>query len=87
MASELENRIIALFEQAKNEIVANIQSAKITASGRTEKSISVVVRSGHISLIKQAGDNAPISSLEIGREPGKVPANKAQGPWKWRGDK
>lgn len=70
---DINAKILQILEEAKNEIVSNIESKGIKASGRTQKSIKVVQRDGHISLIKEEGENAPIETLEIGRPAGKIP--------------
>ncbi len=70
---DFKENILNILEKAKNDIVANIQDAGITASGRTEKSLQVIERDGHLLLIKGEGENAPFKTLEVGRPAGKVP--------------
>lgn len=70
---DFKENILNILEKAKNDIVANIQDAGITASGRTEKSLQVIERDGHLLLIKGEGENAPFETLEIGRPKGAVP--------------
>lgn len=84
---DLKDRIFKVLENVKKQIVSNIQSEKITASGRTEKALKVVERGGSILLIKEAGDNAPMSTLEVGRPSGKVPKTINQIIMQWIEDK
>jgi len=67
--------VIEILEKAKNDIVANIQSAGITASGRTERSFRVEQYNGGVMLVAGGEDTAPIGTLEIGRAGGNVPQN------------
>lgn len=87
MANTLEQQIIAILEQTRNEIRANMQAKNINASGRTSASLRVEMYTGGIRLVGgtnnthkvpespdiYASDTAPIPTLEVGREGGKVP--------------
>lgn len=84
---DFKENILNILEKAKNDIVANIQDAGITASGRTEKSLQVIERDGHLLLIKGEGENAPFESLEEGRPKGSVPKGFNEIILQWIRDK
>jgi len=84
---DAKSEILRILEDAKNEIVSNIEASGITASGRTQKAIKVVERDGHFLLLKEAGNNAPIETLESGRPSGKVPKNFNAIILEWMQDK
>lgn len=65
--------ITKVLSQTRDEIRANMASKGINASGRTSAAIVVEQGSGSIRLVKKAGRNAPLSTLEIGRPGGNVP--------------
>lgn len=73
MADALIYRVTQRLEQLRADIVAKIEAEGITASGRTQRSLQVVQDETGARLIAAAGDRAPIQTLEIGREAGKVP--------------
>lgn len=89
MASTLEQDIWKILNQAKDEVRTNMQSLRINASGRTSASIRVEQYDGGLRLVGgtndshmvgeypygslEAGDTAPIQTLEFGRGGGKVP--------------
>lgn len=73
MNDELYISVEQRLEQLRADIVSNIESHRITASGRTQRSLKVVVYDGGVKLIAEAGERAPIDSLEVGRPPGNVP--------------
>ena len=88
MASKLETDIIAILEQTRLQIQARMQAQKINASGRTSASIRVEQYDGGVRLVGgyntthsvqsspfqlDVQDTAPIPTLEVGREGGKVP--------------
>lgn len=52
-----------------------MDSAGENASGRTRKTFQALERDGHLLLIQADGDGAPVTTLEKGREAGKVPHN------------
>lgn len=66
----LEQQILERLEKAHADIVSNIQSKGITASGRTEKAIKVKQDGFSIKLYKEAGNVAKMDSLEIGEGAG-----------------
>ena len=57
----------------KDKIVLNIKSEGINASGRTAASVRVERYAGGIRLLSGGDGTAPLQTLEIGREAGKVP--------------
>lgn len=86
----LEEDILRVLTQAKNEIQANMASKGINASGRTSRGFAVEAYEGGIRLVLNHDEKAsveckprgfgsvqvgtaPLSTLEIGREGGKVP--------------
>lgn len=87
MSDALTDKVTARLEQLKNDIVSAIQSNGITASGRTQRSIEVEQYEGGVRLVAKAGDRAPIPTLEIGREGGRVPAGFTAILEQWTRDK
>ena len=87
MATPLENEIIKVLEQTRDEIRANMEAQRINASGLTSASLRVEEYPGGVRLVGgydktrdvpnspgiYANDTAPIPTLEFGREGGKVP--------------
>ena len=87
MATPLENEIIKVLEQTRDEIRANMEAQRINASGRTSASLRVEEYPGGVRLVGgydktrdvpnspgiYANETAPIPTLEFGREGGKVP--------------
>lgn len=85
---ELEQQIIAILTQARDEMRANMQAQRINASGRTSASLRVEKYSGGVRLVGgtdgvhpvsdapngiSAADTAPIPTLEFGRAGGGNP--------------
>lgn len=70
----IKDSIIKILEETKNTIINNIDSQGIKASGRTQKSFQVVDDGNHVMLISN-GTGAPFTTLQYGREAGKVPMN------------
>ena len=70
---DLISRVTERLEQLRQEIVGNIESKGITASGRTQRSLTVEQYDGGVRLVAKAGNRAPIDTLEIGRPAGNVP--------------
>ena len=85
MEKDIKDQIIDVLTQTRDEIRANMQAKKINASGRTSASLRVEADSKSVRLIGgrdgtheigggiYASDTAPIPTLEVGREGGKVP--------------
>lgn len=65
---------MGILERAKTEIQSNMDAKGINASGRTRNSIRTVERVDGCALIGGGQNTAPVPTLEIGREGGKVPA-------------
>ena len=70
---ELNTKILNRLELLRQEIVNNIESKGITASGRTQNSLAVIDYQQGAKLVAQPGKRAPIFTLEIGRPGGNVP--------------
>ena len=83
----LEEQILSRLNDAKDAIVSNIQSKGITASGRTQKAIKVKQEGSSFLLYKESGNNAPMQTLEIGREGGAVPKGFVAIIRQWMNDK
>ena len=65
-------------EKIREQIIAK----KITATGRTQKSLRYSVDGEKaLRIIADAGDRAPISTLQYGREPGKMPPVSSIKEW------
>ena len=65
-------------EKIREQIIAK----KITATGRTQKSLRYSVDGEKaLRIIADAGDRAPISTLQYGREPGKMPPISSIKEW------
>lgn len=71
--SDLSANISSILTQARDEIRANMASKGINASGRTSAALQVRDVGGKIQLFKEAGYNAPFSTLQYGRKAGGVP--------------
>lgn len=74
----MNDRIVAILDDARAQIVANIQAEGITASGRTEKSFMIEEYSGGVRLVSRGKNIAPVHTLEVGRAGGNVPKNFTQ---------
>ena len=56
------------------EIRQNIINAKITATGKTQRSIEYRINGEkELQIVSVAGEHAPVNSLQYGRAPGKRP--------------
>ena len=65
-------------EKIREQIIAK----KITATGRTQKSLRYSVDGEKaLRIIADSGDRAPISTLQYGREPGKMPPINSIKEW------
>lgn len=83
----LRDEIINILEEAKEEIILNIENEGIKASGKTQKSLKIVEYDKGVRLVGGGVDAAPISTLQYGRKPGKVPLNFREIIVKWLEDK
>lgn len=82
-----DEQIYQRLELLRQEIVTSIESHGITASGRTQRSLEVVKYDNGVKLIAAAGDRAPLDTLEIGRDGGKVPRHFTDILEQWSRDK
>lgn len=87
MANSLEQQIISVLNNTRDQIRANMEREGVNASGRTSASIRVVTGTGVFALVGgynsahgvqggdgiTAGDTAPIPTLEVGRKGGGNP--------------
>ena len=65
-------------EKIREQIIAK----KITATGRTQKSLRYSVDGEkELRIIADSGERAPISTLQYGREPGKMPPISSIKEW------
>ena len=62
---DLKNEILQILTEAKDEIISNIDSQGIRASGRTQKSLKVEDRGEHLVLM-QDSTGAPFETLQYG---------------------
>ena len=74
-------------EKLKSEIVGNMASKKINASGRTASSFRVEKYDYGFRLIGGGDGAAPIFSLEVGRPAGKIPFGFTSILAQWSRDK
>lgn len=81
---DLRTYLGAILEKAKADIIANIDSKGIKASGRTQNAMAVeFVSDSHARLVVKAGDVAPVPTLEVGRGSGPVPYNLQDILFEW----
>lgn len=80
------NEILKNVELLKTEIQEQISAQGITASGKTASSIHIVQDDSGIRLVSD-NSGAPISTLEAGREGGKIPFNFKDIIKEWSKDK
>lgn len=85
--AQLYADIVQLLEQAKADIQASMAMNGINASGRTSDSFHVVATDDHIMLVMGGDGTAPLATLEIGREGGKVPYNFQEILYEWSKNK
>jgi len=69
---DVKQQIISVLERTKTEIINNIDSQNIKASGKTQQSLHVEDRGSKIVLVED-GSGAPFETLQFGRPSGKVP--------------
>ncbi len=84
---DLKQEIVNILLEAKDEIISNIETEGIRASGKTQKSLKIVEYDKGVRLVGGGGDAAPISTLQYGRKSGKVPLNFREIIVKWLEDK
>lgn len=83
----LQESILTILAQTRNEILANMSAKNINASGRTANSLKAEAYEGGVRLYFAAGDRAPMDTLEIGRPGGAVPRNFTDIIEQWSKDK
>lgn len=83
----LQEDILKVLMQTRDEIRANMASKGINASGRTSESLTAAPYPGGVKLYFAAGDRAPMETLEIGRPGGAVPYNFTDIIYQWSLDK
>lgn len=83
----LEEDILRVLTQTRDDIRANMASKGINASGRTSASLTAEVYAKGVRLYFKAGDRAPMETLEIGRPAGRVPRNFTDIIVQWSKDK
>ena len=83
----LQEDILRILNQTRDEIRANMASKGINASGRTSDSLQVIRDDKGMRLVFAAGERAPMETLEIGRPGGKVPYNFTDIIVQWSLDK
>ena len=72
--TDIKSVISQILEQTAAEIRANLDTQRVTASGRSRDSIRVrETEDGHLQLIGGGEGAAPMETLETGRKAGKVP--------------
>ena len=69
---DLKSEILQILDEARTQIVSNIDSQNIKASGKTQASLKVEDRGQSLVLV-QKPDGAPFETLQYGREGGKIP--------------
>ena len=70
---DIKTEVLKILEAARDEIVQNMASEKITTTGKTADSLKVEERGSHLLLLQVDGNGAPIETVQYGREAGKVP--------------
>jgi len=70
---DLKKEIVNILLEAKDEIISNIDTEGIRASGRTQQSLKVVEYENGVQLVGGGGDAASIESLQYGWKPEKIP--------------
>lgn len=85
--NSIEQDILRVLMQTRDEIRANMASKGINASGRTSASLTAEQYADGVRLYFKAGDRAPMETLEIGRPAGKVPYRFTDIIVQWSKDK
>jgi hypothetical protein len=83
---EVKSKIIEILTRTRDEIIQNIDSQGIRASGRTQESLKVEDRGESIVLVEDGG-GAPFETLQFGRPGGRVPMGFAAIIRQWIIDK
>lgn len=83
----LKSNIAAILERTKAQVLQNMQTLNINASGRTAASMEVWDDDKGVYLGLRGDKHAPAATLEIGRAGGKVPAGFYEIIKQWTRDK
>jgi len=69
---DLKSEILQILDEARTQIVSNIDSQGIKASGKTQASLKVEDRGQSLVLVQKA-EGAPFETLQYGRKGGDIP--------------
>lgn len=70
---QIIEEIAQILETCKGQIQANMESRKISATGRTSKSLQVERYEGGVRLVSKGEKVAPFETVQYGRKAGRVP--------------
>lgn len=87
MSDGLKSSISAILERTKAQVLQNMQTLNINASGRTAASMEVWSDEKGVRLGLRGDSHAPAATLEVGRAGGKVPAGFYEIIKQWTRDK
>lgn len=79
--------IRAILERTVQKIQARMDNAGVNASKRTRASFKVRVNDEHVLLVGGGQNTAPVDTLEVGRQGGKVPKGFTDILEQWSRDK
>lgn len=79
-------KVLKAVQKCRDKISQNIDTQKIKASGRTQKSLQVEKRGDNIVMVDK-GEGAPFETLKFGRPGGKVPKGFQAIILQWMEDK
>lgn len=89
--SEIYNSIIdevvGILTEVRDEIQENMAAKQINASGRTSGGMQVQRYEGGVRLVLTGERVAPLATLEVGRQGGKVPSGFTEIIEEWSRDK
>lgn len=84
----MQSEIIRVLEDYVATVRQNLEMHNINASHRTERSLRIVQRNGHVQVVIGGQDKtAPAHTLQVGRGPGPVPYNLQDILFQWLKDK
>lgn len=84
---QVNAQVVGILERAKMVIQANMAEKGINASGRTSQSLRVETYADGVRLVIGGKDTAPLATLEVGRDGGKVPRGFTDIIDQWSRDK
>ena len=79
-------KVLKAVQKCRDKISQNIDTQKIKASGRTQKSLQVEKRGDNVVMVDK-GEGAPFETLKFGRPGGKVPKGFHAIILQWMADK